>query len=59
MRAGRLAAANHKLLTEMNWAHFWAIQILLVTLIANYCVMAELSRVIGRDRFKRMFLGPM
>jgi hypothetical protein len=54
-----LAAANHKLLIEMNWAHFWAIQILLVTLIANYCVMAELSRVIGRDRFKRMFLGPM
>jgi hypothetical protein len=54
-----LAAANHKLLTEMNWAHFWAIQILLVTLIANYCVMAELSRVIGRDRFKRMFLGPI
>lgn len=54
-----LAAANHELLAELNWAHFWAIQILLVTLIANYCVMAELARVIGRDRFRKMFFGPM
>jgi hypothetical protein len=54
-----LAAANHKLLADMNWSHFWAIQILLVVLILNYCVMAELSRLIGRARFKAMFLGPM
>lgn len=54
-----LAAANHMLLSELNWAHFWAIQILLVTLIAIYCVVAELVRVIGRDRFMAMFFGPI
>jgi hypothetical protein len=57
--APSLAAANHKLLAELNWPHFWAIQILLVTLIANYCVLAELARVIGRDKLKAMFFGPM
>jgi hypothetical protein len=54
-----LIAANHKLLAEFNWARFRAIQILLVTLIANYCVLAELARVIGRDKLKAMFFGPM
>ena len=54
-----LAAANHKLLTEMDWAHFWAIQILLVTLIINYCVMAEISRIVGREKFLAMFFGPI
>ncbi|HEY1996677.1 hypothetical protein [Paraburkholderia sp.] len=56
--APNLLAANHQLFAELNWAHFWAIQILLVTLIANYCMVAELARVIGRDRLKRMFFGP-
>lgn len=54
-----LAAANEKLLANLNWPHFWAIQILLVTLIAIYCVVAELTRVIGRDRFMAMFFGPL
>lgn len=54
-----LIAANQKLLAEMNWAHFWAIQILLATLIANYCVLAELARVIGHDKLRRMFFGPL
>ncbi|GAA0827843.1 hypothetical protein [Cupriavidus pauculus] len=54
-----LAAANQKLLLEINWAHFWAIQILLLTLIFSYCVIAELVRVIGREKFKRMFFGPL
>lgn len=54
-----LAAANDRLLAELDWAHFWAIQLLLVTLIVNYCVMAELARVVGRERLKTMFFGPM
>ncbi|MFM0334569.1 hypothetical protein [Paraburkholderia strydomiana] len=54
-----LVAANHKLLAEFNWAHFWAIQILLITLIFNYCVFAELARVIGADKLRAMFFGPM
>lgn len=53
------AAANHLLLTEINWPRFWAVQILLLVLIFNYCVIAELSRALGEGRLKRMFLGPM
>ncbi|CAG4889945.1 hypothetical protein [Paraburkholderia saeva] len=54
-----LTAANHKLLLDLNWPHFWAVQILLVTLIVNYCVMAELARLIGRDKLLAMFFGPV
>lgn len=54
-----IGAANHQLLTQMNWAHFWAIQLMLLVLIFNYCVFAELSRVIGEQKLRRMFLGPM
>lgn len=38
-----LAAAH----THINWPQFWAIQILLYLLIGNYCIFAELARVIG------------
>jgi hypothetical protein len=54
-----LIAANHKLFAELNWAHFWAIQILLATLIAFYCVLAELARVTGPRKFRAMFFGPI
>jgi hypothetical protein len=57
--APSLAAAHHKLLADLNWAHFGAIQILLVTLIAIYCVVEELARVVGRDKLMAMFFGPM
>lgn len=53
--APNIIAANHDLWTEINWPRFWAIQILLVTLIFNYCVIAELARAFGRDRLKRIF----
>ncbi|SPB13791.1 hypothetical protein NOV72_01055 [Caballeronia novacaledonica] len=54
-----LMAANHDLWAEINWPRFWAVQILLVTLIFNYCVIAELGRVIGRGRLKTIFFGPL
>ncbi|CAG9212020.1 conserved membrane hypothetical protein [Paraburkholderia tropica] len=54
-----LAAANQALFTDINWPRFLAVQILLVTLIFNYCVIAELSRAFGRGNLKRMFFGPM
>jgi hypothetical protein len=57
--AHNLLAANHQLLAEISWARFGAVQILLVTLIFNYCVIAELARVFGRDRLKSMFFGPI
>ncbi len=51
--------ANATLWTSMNWPQFWAVQILLITLIFVYCVFSELTRALGRDRLKRMFLGPL
>ena len=53
------AAANQKLLAEMVWPHYWAIQILLTVLIFAYCVFSELARLIGPEKLRRMFFGPL
>jgi len=57
--AGGFIAGNQKLLAEIVWPHFWAIQILLVVLILMYCTMRELVRVIGGDTVRQMFFGPL
>jgi hypothetical protein len=53
------AAANRKLLSEIVWPHFWAIQILLTVLIFVYCVASELARLVGPKKLGRMFFGPV
>ena len=58
-QAGSLVAGNEKLLAEMVWPHFWAIQLILLVLIAMYCTIHELVRVIGRDKLLRIFFGPL
>ena len=58
-QAGSLVAGNQKLLAEIVWPHFWAIQIILLVLIVMYCTMRELVRVIGREKVLRIFFGPM
>ena len=58
-QAGGLVAGNDKLLAEMVWPHFIAIEILLFVLIAAYCIMHELVRVIGREKVLQIFFGPM
>lgn len=54
-----LMAANQRLLAELNWPRFWAIQILLVMLIVAYCTVAELARLVGDDKLRTMFFGPL
>src|SRR5213082_232506 len=56
---GSFVAGNEKLLSEIIWPHFWAIQIILFVLIATYCMVHELVRVIGREKALRIFFGPM
>ena len=56
---GGFVAGNEKLLAQMVWPHFWAIQILLAVMILSYCTMREIARTIGEDRMRRMFFGPM
>jgi hypothetical protein len=55
--AGGFMAGNKKLLAEMVWPHFWAIQILLAVLIFDYCVMHELARAVGGKRIRELFFG--
>jgi len=57
-QAGGVAAGNEKLLAEIVWPHFWAVQIVLLVLILGYCTTRELVRVIGRDKMLRVFFGP-
>jgi hypothetical protein len=56
---GGFVAGNQKLLSEIIWPHFWAIQIILFVLIVMYCTMHELVRVIGKEKVLRIFFGPM
>jgi hypothetical protein len=58
-QTGGFVAGNQKLLAEIIWPHFWAIQIILFVLIAMYCSMHELVRVIGKEKALRIFFGPM
>jgi len=58
-QAGGFVAGNKKLLAEIIWPHFWAIQIILFVLILMYCTMHELTRVIGKERMRRIFFGTM
>jgi len=58
-QTGGFVAGNQKLLSEIIWPHFWAIQIILFVLIAAYCMVHELVRVIGREKALRIFFWPM
>ena len=52
-------AANQKLLSSIVWPHFWAVQLLLSVLILAYCTFSELVRVMGANKVRRMFFGPL
>jgi hypothetical protein len=58
-QAGRLVAGKQKLLAEIVWPHFWAVQIILLVLILMYCATRELVRVTGKDKVLRIFFVPL
>jgi hypothetical protein len=58
-QAGGLVPGNHKLLAEMVWSHFWALQIFLFTLILMYCTAREVIRAVGAHAVRKMFFGPL
>jgi hypothetical protein len=58
-QAGGFVAGNEKLLAEIDWSHFLAVQLILLVLILMYCTAREMVRVIGRERVMRMFFGPL
>ena len=56
-QAGGIVAGNQKLLAEIVWPHFWAIEIILAVLILVYNTMHEVVRVIGEERALEIFFG--
>jgi hypothetical protein len=56
---GSFVAGNEKLLSVIIWRPFFAIQIIFFILIAMYCTVHELVRVIGKEKALRIFFGPM
>jgi hypothetical protein len=52
---GSIAAGNEKLLSVIIWPHFWGLQIVLLVIILNYCVIRELGRAIGEKRMFDLF----
>lgn len=57
-QTGGFVAGNKELLAKIVWPHFWAIQIILFVLIAAYCMVHELVRVIGKEKALQIFFGP-
>ena len=53
--AGGIVAGNEKLLSEIVWPHFWGLQIILLVIVLNYCVIRELARALGEELMFRMF----
>jgi len=58
-KAGGFVAGNERLLQEIVWPHFWALEIVLLLLILLYVTTTEMARVLGRDRLRRLFFGPL
>jgi hypothetical protein len=56
-QADGFIAGNRLLLERIVWPHFWAIQIIIVVLVLNYCLISELARVIGPTRLSQMLFG--
>jgi hypothetical protein len=50
-------AANRLLLDKIVWAHFWAIELVIVVLVLDYCVIAEFARALGPQKLRQMFFG--
>jgi len=56
-QAGGMVAGNERLLAELVWPHFIAVQVLLFVLIVMYTTFREIARVIGTERMREMFFG--
>jgi hypothetical protein len=58
-KTGGFVSGNERLLAEIVWPHFFALQIVLFLLIVIYVTTSEMARVLGKDRLLRIFFGPM
>ncbi len=54
---GGVAAGHERLLEEISWPHFWAVQLWVVFALLLYCTGAELARLLGKERFRALLFG--
>lgn len=59
LKHGSLTLATRHLIDEIVWPRFWAVQIWLLVLFLMYAAIRELIRVIGRERVREIFFGPL
>jgi len=52
-----LAQANHEALLAMGEPSFWALMLAVLALTFGFCMIREMVRYIGVDRFMEMFFG--
>jgi hypothetical protein len=55
--AGSFMAANRVMLAKIVWAHFWAIELIIIVLVLDYCVITEFARALGPKKLRQMFFG--
>lgn len=54
-----LIEALSTMIGEVQWAHFWVIQMWLFALLFLYCFMSDLFRAVGTDRIRGLLRGPL
>jgi hypothetical protein len=58
-QADGLAAGNAKLLSELVWPHFWAIEIILCILCILMLVYCTAHELVRKRRMLQLFFGPI
>lgn len=56
-RSGGIATGWDRLLEQVSWPHFWAVQIWIAFSLLGYCLGAEMVRVVGRERVMAVLFG--
>jgi hypothetical protein len=54
---GGVVAAHERLLEEVSWPHFWAVQLWVAFSLLCYCTGVELIRAIGKEKAKELLFG--
>ncbi len=57
VREHGLGGAWGRLMEETHWGRFWAVFVVIASLLALYCTLEEAARIIGVDRCLELFLG--
>jgi len=58
LRDERIRDAAGHMIGSVTWTHFLIVQMWIFSMIFLYCLAAELARVIGPAKVRKMLLGP-